>query len=108
MLLREQLAGAPEPGLELIEDQHHIVRTAELAYLREIAGRWNDDAGFPLDRLDEEGDCVRRDRSLQRRGVAEGDDLEARRERPEMVPCCGVGAKADDAESAPVEVVGAG
>jgi hypothetical protein len=26
------------------------VRRAELAYLREITGRWNDDAGFPLDR----------------------------------------------------------
>src|SRR5215472_7841420 len=107
MLLREQLAGAAEPGLDLVEDQHHVVRTAEFAYLREIAGRWNDDAGFPLDRLDEEGDRVRRDRSLQRRGVAEGDDLEARRERPEMFACRWVGAEADDAEGASVEVVGA-
>src|SRR6516162_4086142 len=89
MLLREQLAGAAEPGLDLIENQHHIVRTAELAYLREIAGRWNDDTGFPLDRLDKEGDCVRRDRSLQSRGVAEGDDLEARRECPKCSRAAG-------------------
>src|SRR4029077_5971074 len=83
----------------------HIVRGAELAYLREIAGRWNDDAGFPLDRLDEERDCVGRDRLLQRRGVAEGDDLEAGRERPEMCPRRRIGAEADDAEGASVEVV---
>jgi hypothetical protein len=34
---------------------------AEFADLREIAGRRDDDAGFPLDRLDEKGDRVRRD-----------------------------------------------
>src|SRR4029077_9922296 len=97
MLLREQLSGAAEPGLDFVEDQHHVVRGAELAYLREIAGRRDDDAGPPLDRLDEEGDCVRRDRLLQRLGVAERNDPEARRERPEMLTCRRVGAEADDA-----------
>src|ERR1700722_18458204 len=107
MLLREKLAGATEPRLDLVEDQHHIVRAAELAYLREIVGRGNDDTGFPLDRFDEEGDGVRRDRLLQRFCVAEGDDPEARRERPKMFTCRRVGAEADDTEGASVEVVGA-
>jgi hypothetical protein len=61
---------------------------------------WNDDAGFPLDRLDEKGDCARRDRLLRRLGVAEGNDPKARRERPEMIACRRVDAEAGDTESA--------
>src|SRR5438046_9028039 len=94
----------PSPGLDLVEDKHHVVHGAELAYLREIASRWNDDAGFPLDRLDEEGDRVRRDRPLQGLGVAERDDPEARRERSKMFTRRRVGAEADDAEGPSVEV----
>src|SRR6267154_3823920 len=83
------------------------MRGTELAYPREIT-RWrDDDAGFPLDRLDEEGDGVRRDRLLQRLGVAEGNDPKARRERSEMFVCGSVGAETDDTEGASVEVVGA-
>ncbi len=85
VLLSEQLAGTAEPGLDLIEDQHHVVRGAELAYLCEIAGRREDDASFSLDRLDEEADRVRRYRLLQVLGVAEGYDPEARREWAEML-----------------------
>src|ERR1700742_2527631 len=107
MLLGEQLAGPAEPGLDLVEDQHHVMRGAELAYLSEIAGWRNDDAGFPLDRLDQKGDGVRRDRLRQRPGVAEGDDPESRRERPEMIARRRVGAEADDTEGASVEVFGA-
>src|SRR5579863_5473641 len=107
MLLREQLSSAAEPGLDFVEDQHHVVRGAEIAYLREIAGRGDDDAGLPLDRLDEEGDRVRRDRLLQRLGVAEGNDPEARRERPEMLTSRHVGAESDDTERASVKIVGA-
>ena len=49
----------------------------------EITRRRDDDAGLALDRLDQEGDGVGRDGALQRLGVAEGHDLEARREGPE-------------------------
>src|ERR1700755_1265481 len=94
-----------EPGLDLIENQHHIVRGAELAHLCEVAGRRDDDARFPLDGLDEECDGVRRDRLLQRLGVTEGDYPEARRERSKMFMCGRVGAEADDTERASVEVV---
>src|SRR6185312_16320660 len=38
---------------------------------------------------------------------AEGDDLEARRERSEMVTCRRVGAEADDAKGAAVKIIGA-
>ena len=62
VLLRQQLAGAAEPGLDLVEDQHHVMRGADFAHPCEIP-RWrDDDAGFSLDRLDQEGDGVRRDR----------------------------------------------
>src|ERR1700751_322403 len=44
---------------------------------------------------------------LQRLGVAEGNDPEARRERPEMLACRRVRAEADDTEGASVKIVGA-
>src|SRR5262249_58901614 len=50
-------------------------------------------------------DRVRRYRLLQRLGVAEGYELEARREWSEMLTCGRVGAEADDTECASVEVV---
>ncbi len=37
VLLGEQLAGAAEPGLDLVQDQHHVVRGAEFADLRKVA-----------------------------------------------------------------------
>ena len=37
VLLGEQLAGAAEPGLDLVEDQHDVMRGAELANLGKIA-----------------------------------------------------------------------
>ena len=37
VLLGEQFAGAAEPGLNLVEDQHHVMRGAEFAHFREIA-----------------------------------------------------------------------
>src|SRR5258708_11111898 len=103
MLLREQLAGAAKPGLDFVEDEHHVVRGAELAYLGEVVRRRNDDASFALDWLDQEGDGVRRNRRFQRLGVREGNDLKARRERSEMVARRRVGAEADDAKGASVE-----
>src|SRR6185369_2456138 len=80
VLFRKQLAGAAEYSLDLVEDQHHVVRSAELAHPREIACRWNDDAGFALDGFDQEGDGVRRDGVFQRGKIAEANDFEARRE----------------------------
>src|SRR6201993_132824 len=72
-----------------------------------MVGRGGDAASLSLDWLDKEADRVRRYRLLQRLGVAEGYDPEARRERSEMLTCGGVGAEADDTEGAPVEVVSA-
>jgi len=43
---------------------------------------------------------------LRSHGVAVGNDLEARRERPEMFTCRRVGAEADDTEGASVKIVG--
>ena len=48
-----------------------------------------------------------RDRRLERVGVAERDDAEARRERAEAAARVRIGREGDDAEGAAVEVVGA-
>ena len=65
------------------------------------------DAGLALDRLDQEGHRVRPYRGLQRFGVAERHDAEARREGPEAAARLRVGGEADDGDRAAVEVVGA-
>jgi hypothetical protein len=39
MLLGEQFSGAAKPGLDLAEDQHHVMRGTVLAYGGEIARR---------------------------------------------------------------------
>src|SRR5690606_40996861 len=56
VLIVEQLAGAAEAGLDLVEDQEHVVPSAELADLRQIARRRHDNARLRLDRLEHERD----------------------------------------------------
>ena len=54
VLMREPAAGAPEAGLDLIEDQQHAALVADRAKLAQIALRRHDDAGLALNRLDED------------------------------------------------------
>ncbi|CRE19531.1 Uncharacterised protein [Bordetella pertussis] len=105
--LGQESAGAPQPGLDLVEDEHDIAFAAQLAHLAEIARRRQDDASLALDGFDQEGHRARRDGSLQRGEVAERHHREARRERPVAAARIRVGGKADDAQRAAVEVVGA-
>ena len=107
VLLGEQLPGAAEAGLDLVEDQRDVVVGAELADPGEVAGRRDDDAGLALDRLDEEADGVRRDRGLERVGVAEGDDAKPGANGPKPPRASGSVENETIAEGAAVEVVGA-
>ena len=54
------------------------VRVAELADPGQVAVGRHDDAGLALDRLEQHGDGVRRDRGRERVEVAVGHDVEAR------------------------------
>ena len=58
MLVVEELPGAADAGLDLVEDQEQAVRVGERAQiLQELVGR-GPDAGFALDRLEHHGDGV--------------------------------------------------
>jgi hypothetical protein len=65
MLAGEGAAGAAEAGLDLIGDEEDALLTAEVAGLLQVTGRRDDDAGFTLDRLDEETDGVGVDGAAQ-------------------------------------------
>ena len=107
MLFGEQLAGAPETGLNLIENEHHVLAAADLANGAQVAIGRDDHAGFPLDRLDEKANGVGGDGGLQRIGVAERDGFESRRKRTKAAAGGRIGAKADDGDGPAVEVVAA-
>ena len=94
----------PRPGLHLVEDQQHVVLVAELAQPGQIAVGRHDDAGLALDRLDQHGRGVGRDRALDRGEVAERHRLEARRERAEAVAIVGLGRERRHRGGAAVEV----
>ena len=73
MLMGEPSPGAPETGLDLVEDQQNVVLVADRAQLAQIALGRDDDAGLALDGLDQDRAGVRRDRarhSLERRRTA--------------------------------------
>ena len=71
------------------------------------AFRRNNDAGFALNRFDQESAGVGSDGLAQALRIAKRNDLEARRERSEAVAILLVGGKADDGHGSAMEVVGA-
>ena len=76
-LMGEQLAGAADAGLHLVEDQEQAVLVAELAQAAQALRRHGADAALALDRLDQDGAGLGRDRRLQRLVIAERDLVEA-------------------------------
>lgn len=62
----------PMPGLHLVTDEQNIVTRTDFADTAQIAGRRQHDAGFTLNRLDQERGRVRRDGALQSIAVANG------------------------------------
>ena len=76
-------AGAGQAGLNFVGDHENVSGRADLAYFRQVVIRRHDDAGFALDRLQQDCDGVLVDRIGQRGDIPEGHRTEARRERPE-------------------------
>jgi hypothetical protein len=107
VLVGEELAGATEARLDLIGHQEDVVLLADGGCLSEEAVGWDEDSGFALDGLDEEGGGVGGDGCAEGGGVTEGDDLEAGEEGAEAFAVLLVGGEADDGDGAAVEVVGA-
>src|SRR6185312_1649587 len=99
-------AGAANPGLDLVDDEENVVLVAQRAYAGEPAFRRDDDPAFALDRLDQHGGGLRRDRGFDRGKVAEGHGTEARREGPEAVAVLGFRGETDDRRGAAVEISG--
>jgi hypothetical protein len=104
VLIGEPGAGAAEPGLHLVEDEEHAVRIADPAQAGDEARGRHDDARLPLDRLDQHGSGLARDRALDRGEIAERHGTESRRERSEAVAVIGLGRKRGDGRRAAVEI----
>ena len=83
-----------------------VLATDRGCLLQKAFGR-NDDPGLALNRFHQKGAGVGRNRLAQRVGIAERNDLESGRERPEAIAVLLVGGEADDGHRAAVEVVGA-
>ncbi len=73
----EEFPGAPDAGLDLVEDEKEPVLVAELPQRAQAARRDRADAALALDRFDHDGRGLGRDRRLQRLVVVEGDLIEA-------------------------------
>ncbi len=71
VLAGEPVAGAAEPGLDLVGDEQDAVGPAPLGDLGQEAGRRDDEAALALDRLDEHRGGVR----LADLGVHQGHEL---------------------------------
>ena len=101
----EPAAGAPEPGLHLVDDEQRLALVAEPADRLEVAGRRGLHAAFALDRLEQD----RADPLVHRRGqrveIGELDLAEARRQRLERLLLLGLAGRRERAERAAVERV---
>ena len=103
----EQLAGAADAGLDLVGDEQHVVRVAQVEAFLEVALVRDIDAGFALDGLHDHGaDLV----ALfvqdlpQRLGVVIGNVDETGREGPVLAVAVRVAGHRDDGDGAAVEV----
>ncbi len=94
----------PRPGLHLVEDQQHVCASQSWRKPGEIAGGRHDDAGLALDRLDQHGRGLGRDRALDGGEIAERHRPEAGRERAEAVAIVGLRWRTDDGGGAAVEI----
>src|SRR5207302_930199 len=71
VVAREQPTCAPQPGLDFVGDEQHLVPAADAFACGEIAARRDDDALLALNRLDQKRRGARRDRALEGLRVAE-------------------------------------
>src|SRR5437879_11858476 len=67
----QQLAGAAPTGLYFVANKQDVMTRANFAARGQIAIGGHDDAGFALDRFNQESRCARRDRRLEGRRITE-------------------------------------
>ncbi len=105
MLVGEQLAGATETRLDLVDAEERAVAPAERLCALEISGG-SDVHALALHRLDEEhGDVLAAELLLERVEIAERNLLEAGQQWPEALRELGVAVRRQRAEGQPVEAV---
>ena len=85
MFARPPLAGAPEAGLYLVEDEQRSDAVAGFAHRGQIRGRWHDDAPLTLNRFEEDRGSALIEHRLQCIGLAEGYLDEVRHQRFERI-----------------------
>jgi hypothetical protein len=85
MLSGEELAGAAQAGLDLIQDEQDILLLAEFRDLLEVAGWGDQHAAFALDGLEHDGAGVGGDGLFERGKVTVFDGDEAGCEGSEIV-----------------------
>src|SRR4030042_1905514 len=108
MVAGEDLAGAAQPCLDLVGDEQDILGGADVFGRPEIPCGRDEDPGFRLDGLDEEGSGVGCDGLLQGLDIPKRDDHEPGGKRTEIVAVERFSGKADDRYGPAMEIIGAG
>ena len=103
MLVGEELAGPPDAGLDLVEDQQEAMFVAEAPQAAQELGRNDAHAALALDRLDHDGADARPDRRLDGGKIANRDLVEPIDLRPEAFDIFGLAARGDGRERASME-----
>ena len=106
MIAGKEASGAAEARLNLVGDQEHVIVAADFLAAAQVAGRWNNDAAFALDGLDEKRGRIGRYRGFEGICVAIFHDLESRRQRAEVLLVFLFRRERNDCRGAPVEIPG--
>jgi hypothetical protein len=105
VLEAEEAPGAPDAGLDLVEDQQQALVPGQRPQVTQEVVARRIDAGLALDGLEHDPDRLRGDRSLDRVQVAERHLGEARDLGLEQGLPCGLAGGGHSRQGAPVEAV---
>ncbi len=104
----EKTPGPADAALDLVENQQQSIFVANLAQGLQILGRGHADPALALDRLDQHGGGLGRDRGAQFVHVVEGDLIEAVHRGREARHMLRVGRRRQGGERPPVKRAGQG